>query len=272
MRPWRASLPGGIFANTGDLEMRKVTLILLAASAAVAPAAASAQVQSGVHSGQSFRHGGPNVVVRHHGGGVMHPGPDFRHRRLQRGFMIHPFWFGPQFHVQNWQMYGFAQPAPDHRWVRYYDDAYLIDRGGRVMDSRHGLDWDRYGERWEMDDGIPAYHGSRDYRPDERDYDWAERHDGRDYEERGGRGYGHGSGGSGYGAPMAHPGCGCSYGYGYAYPIIIETTVTESAGTYEVVEEVVEVRRRHRPRRVRQAPRPRPPVRRAPRPSPGERG
>jgi Ni/Co efflux regulator RcnB len=129
--------------------MKKLALIALAASAAIIPAAAHAQM---THGGP----GGPNVVVRHQGGPSMHPGPNFRHRRLQRGFFVHPFWFGPQFHVRNWQTYGFAPPPPEHRWIRYYDDAHLIDRRGRVMDSRHGLDWDQYGERWEMDDGIPS--------------------------------------------------------------------------------------------------------------------
>ena len=98
----------------------------------------------------------------------MHPGRNFRGHRLQRGFVIPPFWFGPQFHINNWQVYGFADPGADGRWVRYYDDAYLIDRDGRVRDNRYGMDWDRYGEEWEVEDGIPAYRGRRDYRPRRR--------------------------------------------------------------------------------------------------------
>jgi len=223
-------------------------------------------------------------MIRHRDGRIgrpgFHPGPNFRHHRLQRGFFMHPFWFGPQFHVQNWQLYGFAQPPRDHRWVRFYDDAYLIDRTGRIADHRYGLDWDEYGERWGMDDGVPYYHGSGDWRPDEDDYAWVEGQD-RDWDDE--DGYADRYADRGYyrqPAPVCHQGpqpCGGpvqtypvhaypGYGYGVAYPIIIETTVTTTgACCEEVIEEVVEVRqrpqRRHRSRTVR---RPRPPA--------GERG
>ena len=314
--------------------MRTLTLSILAASALLIPATASAEQAGGGHRGGGAMHGGgnmqggghrgggamhgggnmqggghwrgggmvgrpghgPNVVVRHGGGRFMHPGPNFRHHRLQRGFFIHPFWFGPQFHVNNWQVYGFADPGPDRRWVRYYDDAYMIDRGGRVIDMREDFDWDSYGEQWEVEDGIPAYRGSRDYVPDEEDYAWFERHDGeeRHGDRHGGDGHrgGHhedgwdegqsGHGGSGYG----YGGYGYGYGYGVAYPIVIETTVTTGGYSEEEVEEYVEVqqaRRRVRhvrprcacPRPAAHRPAPRPAPRRAPPrrpPPPGERG
>ena len=280
--------------------MNKLALLTLAASAAFIPAVAAAQHGPGVrvsHGGGNVvvRHGGPNVTVRHHGG-FRHPGRHFPHRRLQRGFFVHPFWFGPQFHVQNWQMYGFAPPPRDHRWVRYYDDAYLIDHEGRVRDERYGLDWDRYGERWAMDDGIPAYYGRGDYHPDEEDYAWVESQRGWDYADQGGGyghggyGYGHGGYGYGHGGYGPPPGGGCQpmpmpqpcgggygygyYGYGYAYPIIIETTVHTGAAatTYEVVEEVVEYERPRRRYRQRSAPPPRARPRPRPRPPAGERG
>jgi len=273
--------------------MRKFSLLIVAATVAF-PAAASAQAR---HSGpmpghHQVRHGGQHMMMRHDGRRFRHPGPNFRHHRLNRGFVIHPFWFGPQFHVQNWQMYGFAPPPRDHRWVRYYDDAYLIDREGRVRDERYGMDWDRYGERWDNDDGIPHYYGRGDYRPDDEDYAWAEEQGGHGegwdyaaYGDTSGHGYGpapgchpapqpcgHGGGhggGYGHGGAAGHGGYGYGYyGYGVAYPIIIETTVTTGGTTYyeEVVEETVEVRQRHRPRRHR------PPPPRRPRPPAGERG
>ena len=259
--------------------------------------------------GMTVRHGGPNVVVRHNGGGHFrsrhggfHPGRNFP-RRIHRGFTVHPFWFGQQFHINNWQAYGFADPGPDRRWVRYYDDAYLIDRGGRVVDERYGLDWDQYGERWSEEDGVPSYYGSREYTPGEEDYAWVDEHGGErdyDYADAGpegpdgppmmppqdyGPGPAHGGGhgqvqayGGGYGPGPAygggHGGYGYgygAYGYGWAYPIVIETTVTTGGGyTEEITEEVVEVRRSNRPRRscnCRRAA----PVRHAPPPA-GERG
>ena len=273
--------------------MKKLFFLTLAASAALLPTMALAQHQRGP---RPHHPGGPNVVVRHHGGGNVvvrhHPGPNFRHRRLQRGFFVHPFWFGPQFHIMNWQQYGFAAPPPDQRWIRYYDDAYLIDRRGQVMDSREGLDWDQYGERWEMEDGIPSYYGRGDFHPDEEDYAWVESQGGPagpDEEEYAegpdGPPPGYGPDGPppgygpqpGYGPPAAcrpgprpcavpaYPYQGYGYGYGYAYPIIIETTVTTGgACCQQVVERVVQRRRHH------QQP---PKLRRHHRPPPaGERG
>lgn len=265
--------------------MRKLSLLTLAAGAALIPTVALAQSHPGPRPGH---HGGPNVVVRHHGGGNVvvrhHPGMNFQHRRLQRGFFVHPFWFGPQFHIMNWQQYGFAAPPRDHRWVRYYDDAYLIDRRGQVVDTREGLDWDEYGERWETEDGIPSYYGRRDYRPDDEDYAWVESQGGpagpddREFVE-GPDGPPPGYGPHpGYGPPHgcragpapcaapAHPYHGYGYGYGVAYPIIIETTVTTGGSCcQQVVERVVERRRHHQQRpKLRRHHRPAPPA--------GERG
>src|SRR5688572_27317141 len=207
--------------------MNKLALFATAAAAALAfPAAAAAQ-----------------VVVQHNPGTMIH-GRTFFHggmfpHRLQPGFVVPPMWFGPQFQVNNWQMYGFPPPPRRHRWVRYHDDAYLIDHDGRIRDTRYGMDWDRYGERWDNDDGIPHYYGRGDFRPGPDDYAWVERYrghgDDEDYAGHDGPEYGHEPG---YGPPRGcHPGprpcggyapAGYGYGYGYgvvAYPIVIETTV-----------------------------------------------
>ncbi|MEA3041747.1 MAG: hypothetical protein QOC65_1236, partial [Sphingomonadales bacterium] len=217
--------------------MRKLALVSLAALAAAAlPAAAAAQPRAGHSWGQP----GQRVIVRH-GGPQMGPGMhrDFRHiRRFDRGHIVPSFWWGPQFQVQHWQMYGFPQPMPGHRWIRYYDDAYMIDGRGRVREGRHGLDWDRYGDRWGRDDrGIPVYVGEGDWRPDRRDYEMAEEmgdeRGGWDYSEYGGGpdegpACGHPRGPCGGGArPMPHPmpypapayggGYGAGYGYGGGY-------------------------------------------------------
>lgn len=238
--------------------MKKLAIKSLAASIALLPSGAGAQqadIQIQTHqvgnAGHSWRSG---HRMRQPG----HRGPRFPHiRRIQRGFAVPHFWFGPQFHVRNWGRYGFSQPAQDRRWVRYYDDALLIDRRGMVHDGRYGLDWDRYGERWGYEDGIPEYVGDGDFNPDEEDYAWAEQFEGEDHAE-GGMAYGHG----GYAQPGYGAGGYGGYGYGYGGGVITvttTTTTTEGVATTRYVDEEVE----HRPagRRVRH-------VRRAAHPAP----
>lgn len=262
--------------------MRKPTLTILATSILALPAIAAAQPgpppgpppgmhgpppgatwqghmggqmggQGQVHTFTLQRQGGPGPQMQMHQmqmHGGMHGRMNFP-RHFQRGFVIPPFFFGSQFYVDDWQAYGFSDPGPDGRWIRYYDDAYLIDRDGRIVDSRDGMDWGRHGDDWDDDDGMPVHR----------------RHGGGDY------GYAYGGG---YGGPPMQGGgyaYGGGYGYGfYAYPIVIET-VTTSGGGYmeEVTEEVVQVRHHRRARCTctRPAPHRAPPPRRPP---PGERG
>ena len=213
-------------------------------------------------------------------------------RRIDRGGFIPPMWMGPQFVISNWGMYGFRQPMPGGRWIRYYDDALMIDRDGRVLDGRYGMDWDRYGDRWDDRDGVPVYAGDYDDYGDYddgygRDEDWDEgdyrdgRHGDHDRVV-----YRHGgddcAGGPRMprvcGAPPPPPQAG--YGYGYSYggcgcgPVVItETTTTtvpvmETRTYYETVRERVPAPRRYRaPARRRMAPPPPPPP-----PYDGERG
>lgn len=257
--------------------MRKLVLLTLAATAAV-PATASAQVA----------HPGPGMHPMPGGGQVFHH--QFP-RRLQRGFIIPPMWFGPQFMISNWQVHGLRAPPQRHRWVRYYDDAYLVDHDGRIVDVRDRMRWDR-DEDWEMVEGIPHRRGHGGMRRHDRDYDedcgcddYGEgeyrefRHGPARGEVRvmrpGGPGvaYGGAYGHAGaYGPPPGYGGYGYGYGYGaYGYggaAVIVETTTTvhadqETSYATEVVEEeYVPIRRRA----VR-----RPPPRR-PRPPAGERG
>jgi Ni/Co efflux regulator RcnB len=257
--------------------MRKLYLLAFAASAACIPAAAAAQPGSG--AGHSWREGSPEVhaapgAVHHaprHEVRQMHRAPGghgkgrFNHvQRIHRGGFVPGMWWGPQFVVRNWGGYGFPQPFHGGRWIRYYDDALLIDRSGRVHDGRYGYDWDRHGDRWGYDGGgVPVYVGDGDYVPEDRDYDWAERwEEGRGREVYAGHG---GAASHGYGH-MAY-GCGCG-------PMVVtETTTTtapvvEQVTTYEYVTEYVT----HRPAK-RAAPVKRKMVRRAPPPPrPGERG
>ncbi|SMF64404.1 RcnB family protein [Allosphingosinicella indica] len=143
------------------------------------------------------------------------------YRRVDRGGQVDRYWSGDDYRVRDPHRYGFAPPHGDERWVRYYDDALLVDRRGTVRDGRYGLDWDQYGDGWGYDDrGIPAYVGDGDFYPDEQDYAWVEDHDPR------GPAYGYAYEG---GAPAYPYGYGYyPYGYYYAYgPVTItETTVT----------------------------------------------
>ena len=276
--------------------MRTLTLVALAASAALIPGAALAHPHEGGapmpmpgagpagHAGPMGHAGPVRMEMRHQGQRMNPPGAGharrFNHiRRIDRGGMLPRPWFGPQFQIRHWGMYGFPQPFAGGRWVRYYDDALLVDRDGRVHDGRYGMDWDRYGDRWGEDErGVPVYVGDGDYEPDEGDYEWAERweREGRGGRQmsrgHGGGGYGHGQGygyGGGYGSAYGYGACGCG-------PMVVTETVTTTAPVvemrtwYEDVVEYVDVPVRTRAPRAkakrvyrRAAPPP---------PRPGERG
>lgn len=75
-------------------------------------------------------------------GGINAPGGYAAYRRPYRGWALPTYWVSPRFYLTDWRDYGLAQPPIGHRWVRYYDDAVLIDARGSVYDSRGGIDWD----------------------------------------------------------------------------------------------------------------------------------
>lgn len=66
-----------------------------------------------------------------------------RYNRVGRGYVVPGYLRAPNFVVPDWWSYGLAQPGFGQSWVRYYDDALLVDGRGRVIDSRYGLAWDR---------------------------------------------------------------------------------------------------------------------------------
>lgn len=264
--------------------MRKLALVSIAAAVAALPAAAAAQPRV-AYGGQPHAGAGAGGQV-HHRGAVPHRRlGDVR--RFRRGHVVPQAWMGPRFHVRHWQTYGFPAPRPGWRWVRYYDDALLLDRRGRVMDGRYGFDWDRYDDRWAYDERGTPYYADDGYAGYDEYGDGG--YDGERYGRRGDRRGHHRGGGwdySEYGRcecgpgpgypPPAYPPPGYGYGYGhgaYGYGAygyggtrtIVETTV--ETGASHVVEEVIEERVVvHRPRRVvRRAPPPRRPIR-------GERG
>lgn len=296
--------------------MSKLWLIGLAASAAWTPAAIAQGAPPPpppppmAHGAHAPGHGG---MVGHSGGGHMKGMPGMGHmkgmkgwQRFGRGHILPPHFRNRQFFVHNWQTFGWPAPMPGGQWIRYHDDALLIDGHGRVVDSRYDWDWDRRGDRMAYDHG--GYdEGRGDY--DEDDYagrdDYDEDGYGRGHHGQGDRVvrvYRHGDGGDCRGGcggagympppPPPHPGYGYGHGgYGYGYgagcacgPVVITETTTTTAPVVETrtyYETVYE--RRAAPHRHYKKPvvrhyskpvvrRSVKPAYRAPTPRPGERG
>lgn len=193
------------------------------------------------------RHGKDRVVI--HRGKPGHHGGTRVRTRIERGHRIPQFWFHPRYRVDNWQHYGFTPPQ-DGSWIRYYDDALLIDRYGNVRDGRWDMDWDGYDDRWERDEDGRAYRGD-DYGYDEDYGEWSEEMGDGDYPP----------------PPPPPPGY-YGYGYGYASPgmiTITETTVTTPGGPAKVKVHKKKVRKAP-PRKAHK------PKCDCPTPYPGERG
>jgi Ni/Co efflux regulator RcnB len=87
-----------------------------------------------------------------------------------RGYQLPTYWIAPRYYIA-YQTYGLPAPQAGYTWSRYYDDAVLIDRDGRVIDSRRDIQWDRYeggydDSDYDDDRGPPPEYGA-DYRYDE---------------------------------------------------------------------------------------------------------
>ncbi len=154
--------------------MRKLMLALGLASAAsfIAPAAIAQDAGSAAalaamanrtsasvvtYSGQRW---GSRVNGRWHAGWSA-PGGWHAYRRPVHGWVLPRYWISPSFYIADFRSYGLPAPSYGFGWSRYYDDAVLTDRYGRVVDVRHGYDWDRYG-------GYDDYYDERDYRDERR--------------------------------------------------------------------------------------------------------
>lgn len=100
-------------------------------------------------------------VGGHWWGGVNAPGGWNAYRRPVRGWTLPRYWVAPRFYVSDWSTYGLVQPPQGYTWVRYYDDAVLVDGRGSVYDSVSDVDWDQYDDGAYADDhGV--YADSRD--------------------------------------------------------------------------------------------------------------
>ncbi|WP_299329378.1 RcnB family protein [Parasphingopyxis sp.] len=127
-------------------------------------------VRGGGH--RFYGHRGGHRFYGHRGGVRFHRGTRF----FVGGFLPRYF-LTPRYYVVNYPRYGLARPAYGHRWVRYYDDAYLVDGYGRISDTRYGVSYDGrgyYGGDYRYDD---RYRDDR-YYDDRRYYDDHRRGDG----------------------------------------------------------------------------------------------
>lgn len=64
-----------------------------------------------------------------------------RYYRPERGYRLPIFWLSPTYVVTDWGHYRLGSPAYGTRWVRYFDDAVLIDERGNILDARYGVKW-----------------------------------------------------------------------------------------------------------------------------------
>jgi len=69
-----------------------------------------------------------------------------------RGYILPSYWLSPDYVVPDWDAYGFGDPGYGRRWVRYYDDAVLVDGRGMIYDSIGDVPWGR--------GAVPAYVGN----------------------------------------------------------------------------------------------------------------
>lgn len=87
------------------------------------------------------------------------PGGWNAYRRPVHGYVLPRYWVQPNYYISNFSAYGFPAPAIGYGWSRYYDDAVMTDRYGRVYDMRSDVDWDRH-DRGYADDA--EYRDRRD--------------------------------------------------------------------------------------------------------------
>lgn len=94
------------------------------------------------------------------------PGGWVAYRRPVYGYMLPRYWIQPSFYISNYATYGLYAPRPGYGWSRYYDDAVLTDRYGRVYDSRSDVHWDRYEGGYDDSDPYYDYDDGRERRDD----------------------------------------------------------------------------------------------------------
>lgn len=134
-----------------------------AASAADVGATAGVPMQAGSAWGHGVATGAPMMPATAPDGPAYAPAPMTRmapppgafrdappprwagrgdYRRPTPGWKVPKHYRNRAYVVADWRGWGFAPPGPGMAWVRYYDDAVLVDDDGRVVDSIYGVNWD----------------------------------------------------------------------------------------------------------------------------------
>jgi Ni/Co efflux regulator RcnB len=144
--------------------------------------------------------------------GVYAPGGWNAYRRPTRGWSLPSYWFAPSFYITDYSNWGLSAPRSGYNWVRYYDDAVLVDSRGRVEDYSYDLDWDR------GDAGYSDGYGYQDYESDGGAYAHSE-----SYVQGGG--YGAGYAQPGYVEQQTYQG----YPGGYAPPVTYAPPVAQQS-------------------------------------------
>lgn len=150
---------GTIFATrqTGAAKMRRIDFLagaamwlgcvpaMASADVTATPAPAGAPIGLSTEQGSWGRSGwqaGAAPVVADAAGTKVHSGKKVgAYKRPEPGATLPQIWLNPDYTVRDWRGWGLAAPAQGTRWVRYYDDAVLIDGAAKVKDVRYAVDW-----------------------------------------------------------------------------------------------------------------------------------
>jgi hypothetical protein len=78
----------------------------------------------------------------YHIGRYYAPYRNYSYRRLSIGFSLDPLFFGSRYWISDPWQYRLPEVYGPYRWVRYYDDALLVDiYSGQVVDVIYNFFW-----------------------------------------------------------------------------------------------------------------------------------
>ncbi|WP_375421415.1 RcnB family protein [uncultured Sphingomonas sp.] len=83
------------------------------------------------------------------------------YRRPTRGWALPVYWQAQRFAVADWRALGLREPLPGYRWMRYHDDAVLVDRNYSIFDVATGAAGTGGDPFYANDDRVYAGPGER---------------------------------------------------------------------------------------------------------------